>query len=214
MSIMKITKFIHACLLVETPSRTALFDPGNFSAEAVPVGELERLDDIFITHSHPDHCDPGLIKKLVTRFPEVRITSTPEVVAMLAEQGIETANDQPPEGVRFFDSPHESKAPLMPHAPQEIGIHYLDSLSHPGDSHHFGETMPILALPVTAPWGTPFDAIALACELRPTYVLPIHDWHWHDAARQLLYGRFEAVLAAQGITFFKLQTGTPVEINL
>jgi L-ascorbate metabolism protein UlaG (beta-lactamase superfamily) len=214
MKSMKITKFVHACLLVETPDRVALFDPGNFSAEAVPVDALQRLDDIFITHVHPDHCDPLLIKKLVARFPKVRVTSTPEVVARLAEQGIKNASDQPPAGVTFFDSPHESKAPLMPEAPQEIGIHYLDVLSHPGDSHHFHETKQILALPVTAPWGTSFDAMALACQLRPKYVLPIHDWHWRDEARDLMYARFETVLAEQNITFLKLQTGVPVEIDL
>jgi L-ascorbate metabolism protein UlaG (beta-lactamase superfamily) len=209
---MKVTKFVHACLLVETPDRVAIFDPGSMSEEALKVDSLTRLDDIFITHSHGDHCSLPLIKQLVAKFPEVRITTTPEVVETLAKENI-TASDQPPEGVTFFNSPHESTKPLFP-APQEIGIHYLDKLSHPGDSHSFTETKAILALPVTAPWGSTIRAINLALELKPKFVLPIHDWHWNDAAREQTYARLENVLGEQGITFYKLKTGEPVEIEV
>lgn len=210
---MKITKFVHACLLVETPDRTALFDPGTMSETALGADKLSRLDDIFITHEHSDHFSLNLVKQLVQKFPQVRITSTAPVVATLAKEGI-AGSTNPPEGVSFFDSPHESKPPLMPVGPEQIGVHYLDSLSHPGDSHSFHETKAILALPVTAPWGTSFKAISLAFELKPRHVLPIHDWHWRDEARQMMYDRFEQVLAGQGITFHKLQTGQPVEIDV
>ncbi len=214
---MRITKYVHSCLLVETPDRVALFDPGIYSGEALnealSSGQLSRLDDIFITHVHPDHCDPELIKQLVAKFPDCRITSTNQVVTALAAEGIKATN-QPPEGVTFFDSPHASKPPMMPTPPEEIGIHYLDSLSHPGDCHEFKETKSILAMPVTAPWGTSFKAMSLAYELKPKHILPIHDWHWNDEARELMYNRFEQVLGEQGITFHKLQTGQPITIDL
>ena len=208
---MTITKFVHSCLLVETADRTALFDPGNFSAEALTIDRLERLDDIFITHGHPDHCDIGLLKELVTKFPAVRITSNPQVVNALATEGI-TANGLLPDGVSSFESPHENVGPLYPQ-PEEFGYHYLDSLSHPGDSHSFHETKAILALPMTAPWGATIRALNLALELKPQHVLPIHDWHWNDQARQDTYNNFERVLGEQGITFHKLETGVPIEIN-
>ena len=207
---MKVTKFIHACLLVETPARVALFDPGNFSQQALDVAKIDRLDDIFITHVHGDHCDPEFIKQLVAKFPKVRITGPAEVVASLAKEGIK-ASDQPPEDVTFFEAPHESVAPLYPQ-PENIGINYLGKLSDPGDSHSFKETKQILALPITAPWGGSIRAMNLALELKPKYVLPIHDWHWSDAARESTYKSFERVLGEQGITFYKLQTGLPVEI--
>ena len=47
---MKITKFKHSCLMVEMPERTALFDPGVFSAEMLQAHTFEFLDDIIITH--------------------------------------------------------------------------------------------------------------------------------------------------------------------
>ena len=207
----KVSKFVHACLLIETPERTAIFDPGSMSEPAFDINKLDRLDDIFITHIHGDHFSLPFVKQLVAKFPEVRITSTPEVVEALAKEGIK-ATDQPSEGVAFFDSPHESVQPLFD-PPQEIGIHYLDVLSHPGDSHSFKETKAILALPVSAPWGSTIKALNLALELKPKFVLPIHDWHWRDEAREQSYGMFERILGGQGITFYKLQTGQPIEID-
>jgi L-ascorbate metabolism protein UlaG (beta-lactamase superfamily) len=152
------------------------------SVPAIDINQLTRLDDIFITHSHGDHKDIPFIKQLVAKFPDVRITTTPEVVQELAADGIK-ATDQPSDGIVFFDSPHESVKPLFD-PPQEIGIHYLDKLSHPGDSHSFHETKAILALPVAAPWGSTIAAIRLALELKPQHVLPIHDWHWGDQPRE------------------------------
>lgn len=212
---MKITKFVHSCLLVEMPdpiNRTALFDPGMMSEPALDVDKLEFLDDIIITHHHGDHMSVPLIKKLVTKFPNVHITAPSDAVAQLKEEGI-TASDQPSEGIVFFDSPHESVAPLFPQ-PEEIGVHYLDMLSHPGDSHSFKETKAILALPVQAPWGSTVKAVNLALELKPQHVIPIHDWHWRDEAREQMYQNLEQVFAKQGITFHKMQTGEPVVIDL
>ncbi len=210
---MKITKFVHACLLVETPERVALFDPGTMSSPVIDITKLDRLDDIFITHEHPDHKDIDFIKQLVAKFPDVRITSTNQVVKQLDEAGI-TASNQPLAGAVFFESPHESVAPLFSGSIEEIGVHYLDALSHPGDSHSFKETKDILALPITAPWGSTIRALNLALELKPKHVLPIHDWHWRDEAREQTYNNFERILGEQGITFYKLQTGVPVEIDI
>ncbi|MEK7594826.1 MAG: MBL fold metallo-hydrolase [Patescibacteria group bacterium] len=209
---MKITKYMHSCLLVETPDRVAIFDPGVMSVEALSGVKLDRLDDIFITHVHHDHFDIGLVKGFVAQFPDVRITSTPEVVAKLEAEGIK-ATDQPSDGLAFFDSPHEQiHDPTA--TPQQVGIHYLGQLSHPGDSHSFTETKAILALPMQAPWGSNVRAYNLALELKPQHVLPIHDWHWNDTARQQAYDRCEQLLSAQGIKFHQLKTGQPVTIDL
>jgi L-ascorbate metabolism protein UlaG (beta-lactamase superfamily) len=214
---MKITKFVHSCLLVEMPepvNRTVLFDPGVYSESALDVGKLEFLDDIIITHAHSDHFSVPLIKQLVGKFPDVRITAPSEVVTMLLSEGL-TATDQPSPGISFFDAPHEAVAPFLnSEPPEEIGVHYLDMFSHPGDSHSFDETKAILALPVQAPWGSTNDAVKLALALKPQHVLPIHDWHWSDQARHALYALLEKRLTGEGIAFHKLETGQPVVIDI
>lgn len=210
---MKITKLGHSCLLVEMPepvNRTALFDPGTMSD--IPVDTLEYLDDVIITHGHGDHIDMDVVKKLAEKFPGARITAPTEVVKQLRDNGI-TATDQPSEGIRFFDSPHEEVRPMFP-LPEEIGVHYLGKLSHPGDSHHFGETMEILALPVQAPWGATTTAVKLALELKPKYIIPIHDWHWRDEAREGIYASLEKLFKDNGITFIKTVNGEPFVLDV
>jgi L-ascorbate metabolism protein UlaG (beta-lactamase superfamily) len=209
-----ITKFVHACLLVEMSDRTAVFDPGTMSEAALDVSKLEWLDDIFITHNHGDHLSIPLVKQMVEKFPKVRITAPAEVVEHLKAQDIQ-AQTEAPEGVAFFDSPHEPIKPYIDaEPPQEIGVHYLDMLSHPGDSHSFHETKAILALPVQAPWGSTVNAVRLALELKPKFILPIHDWHWSDAARAQTYDHLEEVFKQAGMTFYKMQTGVPITIDI
>lgn len=212
---MKITKLVHSCLLVEMPgpvNRTVLFDPGVYSS--VDVDSLQYLDDIFITHNHSDHFDVDLIKKLVAKFPDVRITATPETVTQLDEIRIISSNEEP-EGVTFFDSPHEIIRPFYAsEPPQEIGVHYLGKLTHPGDSHSFRETKEILALPVQAPWGSPNNAVKLGLELKPKYIIPIHDWHWSEAARESSYNNMEQAFGAAGITFMKPVDGVPFVLDV
>lgn len=209
---MKITKFVHSCLLVETPGRVALFDPGVMSTPHIDLATITKLDDLFITHEHADHKDTNFIKQLVAKFPEVRITTTNEVVQQLAAERI-TASNQAPDGVVFFSSVHEPVEPVFSQ-PQNIGIHYLDILTNPGDSHSFHETKAVLALPITAPWGAFIKAITVAIELKPQHVLPIHDWHWSDDARAGSYDIAEQKLGEQGITFHKPQTGQPIDIQV
>ena len=212
---MKITKLGHSCLLVEMPApvnRTALFDPGNMSV--IDVDSLVYLDDIFITHGHGDHMDMDVMKKLVAKFPDVRITAPDEVVQQLSVEGVK-ASAEPPEGVIFFDSPHEVIRPFYDsEPPQEIGVHYLDKLSHPGDSHSFTETKAILALPVQAPWGSPNHAVEIGLRLKPKYIIPIHDWHWSDAARASSYGNMEAAFSKAGIAFIKPVNGEPFVLDI
>ena len=210
---MKITKLVHSCLLVEMPApvnRTVLFDPGAMST--VDVDSLEYLDDIVITHSHGDHVDMGVMKKLVAKFPDARILTTSEVVEQLKGEGI-TATTQPPEGFELFQSPHESTEPLFPR-PEQIGVHYLGKLTDPGDSHSFKETKEVLALPITAPWGSAIKAANLAIELKPKYVIPIHDWHWSDAARESMYNLIGDQLEKRGITFIKPVNGEPFVLDV
>lgn len=212
---MKITKFEQSCLLIEMAApqnRTALFDPGAMSVGVLDVQALEYLDDIIITHEHGDHFSIELITELVKKFPEVRITAPESVVTQLAAENI-TATANVSEGIVFFDAPHEAVEPLFP-LPTEIGVHYLDLFTHPGDSHSFSETKRVLALPVTGPWGSAVKAVNLALELKPEYIVPIHDYHWKPEARQEFYNNFEVLFNKHDITFLKMENGTPVTIDV
>jgi L-ascorbate metabolism protein UlaG (beta-lactamase superfamily) len=212
---MKVTKLVHSCLLVEMPepvNRTALFDPGSMSLGALDVDQLEFLDDIIITHEHEDHFHMPLIAELVKKFPSVRISTTETAASKLHQEGIE-ASAEPVGGIEFFTAPHTLLEPFGV-TPLNVGVHYLDLLTDPGDSWQFSETKPVLALPITAPWGATVDAVRLALELKPQYILPIHDWHWNDDARRTMYDRLEKFFAENDIKFIPLKSGEPVVLDV
>jgi L-ascorbate metabolism protein UlaG (beta-lactamase superfamily) len=210
---MKVTKLVHSCLLIEHGGRTALFDPGMYST--LDVESMPALQDIFITHEHPDHMHVEHLQKLREKFADVRITAPHSAQILLQKAGVTNVQTTPPDGVRFFEAQHESISPLgMMDPPQEIGIHYLDAFTDPGDCHHFIATMPVLALPLTGPWALTPEAVRVALALRPKYILPVHDWSWRDEARKQMYDRLQQRFDEEGITFIKLEDGEPVEITL
>lgn len=210
---MKITRYVHSCLVVEDQGRTAVFDPGVFSVGSglLESGKLTKLDDIIITHEHPDHLHVPLLQALVKQFPAARIFTNDSMAVKLQVLGYPNVSTQSQAGVDLFPAAHEPNEP-MGVTPANVGVHYLSRLTNPGDSHHIAESKEILALPITAPWGTLMRAVAMALELKPKFILPVHDWHWNIAARQQTYERCEAFFGGLGIKFIKLVDGETVEL--
>ena len=212
----KLTKFGHSCVLVEAEEggepRVALFDPGGWSE--LGLENIAHIDDVFISHIHGDHCDSAKIQQIVAKFPDVRITAPTEVVMLLRQQGVTQAADIVPEGTIAFASPHEEVQPFGTMVPEELGVHFLGVYTHPGDCHHFMQSMPVLALPVVAPWGSTRRALELALELKPTYILPVHDWFLTPEAREWTYEGMAKVLAGRGITLLRPQNGTTLELTI
>ena len=209
---MKITKFVHSCLLLQDQGKTILMDPGQFSydAQVLDITSLPALDYILITHEHADHLSVQFIKDLLARFPKVEIFSNAGVATTLQKEQIEVKTT----GGGYFsfsDAPHEHLFQGWP-LPENSVFTVFGRLTHPGDSLNFSQTTDILALPVQAPWGSTVAAAEKAAELKPKYIVPIHDWHWHDQARQWSYQMLEKYFETQGIRFKGLQTGELFEI--
>jgi L-ascorbate metabolism protein UlaG (beta-lactamase superfamily) len=196
----------------EPVNRTVLFDPGEMSADLVRKADLVYLDDMVITHEHFDHFNLPLIQELVAKFPDVQILASKPVVDKLAEVGI-PALLEATTGMEIFDAPHESLEPLSM-APPAIGVHYLNTLTHPGDSHHFAESKAVLAVPMTGPWGTSMRAAQLIADLKPQYVIPIHDWMWRDEWRLMMYKTFDAYCQKLGVTFISPIAGEPFVLDV
>ncbi len=72
-----------------------------------------------------------------------------------------------------FDAPHEAIEPSS-ETPQAVGVHYLNTLTRPGDSYSFKTAKQILALPTAALWDAAVDGIKLAVALKPQCVISIH----------------------------------------
>ena len=62
---MRITKYIHSCLLLEEDGHKLLFDPGKFSfvEGLVKPAQFNDVETIAISHEHPDHIDIDALKE-------------------------------------------------------------------------------------------------------------------------------------------------------
>jgi L-ascorbate metabolism protein UlaG (beta-lactamase superfamily) len=211
---MKITKFVHSCLLVESPELNVLIDPGNFTwnSHLLHINSLPRLDHIVITHEHADHYDEQGLKKLSHRFPHAVIITNNDLAGTIKglklPNPLHTGSD---ENLVVFEAAHE---PLPLDTPNvlNIGVHIADKLTHPGDSYAFEHTREILALPLTGPFASYKQALDAIVKLKPKVVLPLHDWEWHKTARENRYSRAKELLKKHDIEFIELENAEPIEL--
>lgn len=208
---MQISKHLHSCLLVKDQNQTILIDPGNFTyaAHALDLNNLNQLDYILITHEHADHFHLPLIKDLLHKFPNVKIISNPSVVTILQTENI-TASSEGNEVIEMETLTHEKLWDKEP--PQNTIFKIFRKLTHPGDSLHFTTSSDILALPLTAPWGSTTEAVKKALEINPKVIIPIHDFMWKDEIRVAMYERLTDFFKTRGIEFKGLKTGETVEV--
>ena len=153
--------------------------------------------------------DISLIKETIKAFPAIKILSNNSVASLLGKEGIKVLTESD-RMIKMESVPHEKVFGSTP--PENVMMTIAEKLAHPGDSHHFQTRASILALPVQAPWSSLTKAVGLAESLKPEVILPIHDWHWNDKAREMFYKRLEDYFGKIGIRFIPLRTGEMVEI--
>lgn len=190
-----VTKLVHACLLVEANGKRILIDPGSYTLhdERFDLTMVEGMDRILITHEHADHMSPELITNVLERSNDAVVETNASVARLLAAKDIAAVT----EGTPRFVAPHE-RIPIGP-GPENTGFHVEGVLSHPGDSHSFAESMPILAMPFMAPWGSLVGGVDRARLVKAKHVIPIHDWPLSQGGRQFMYTLAGLGLKSDGI---------------
>lgn len=211
---MKLTKFVHSCLLVEAGGFRALIDPGRFTYEShlIDVNKLEPLDYIILTHEHSDHYHEDFLCKLSNRFKHAAIITNDDLAEKIGKlklpNPIQTGSD---DNLVIFEAKHEP-LPLDLPAVSNIGVHISDKLTHSGDSYDIKQSRELLALPITAPFASLREALETVAKLKPKAVLPMHDWEWHKQAREARYEMAKGLLNPHGIEFIELENGKTVEL--
>ncbi len=208
---MKITKYIHACLLIENDFDKILFDPGLFTfiEGKVKPSQFKDLSAVILTHCHPDHIDDDSLKKIIENNGGAKIFANAEIREKLAVKNItvETFETGTREvggfKIEAFDAPHEKI--LADEIPQNTAYVLNDVLVHPGDSLSenvlkFARTK-ILALPMMAPWETEPQAFKFAKRMSPEFVVPIHDGYVKDFFLESRYLAMQKFLKRQRIEF-------------
>ena len=194
---MLITKFGHACLLVEDGIGRLLLDPGMFSTG---FEELTGLTAVLITHQHADHVDPDKLPALLERNPEAVLHADEGTAAQLAERGLPVRavhdGDVLDLGtrVRVVGRDHAEIHPDLPGMPN-TGYLVAERFLHPGDAFTVPDAeVEVLGLPTAAPWLKAAEAVDYLRAVRPRVAVPIHEAVL--TVPKMFYGLFEQLRPA------------------
>lgn len=197
---MRLTRFGHAALLVETPNVRILIDPGNFSSDA--TFSLTDLDAIVVTHQHPDHADLARIPALIEANHGAALLAEPQTSSRLRELGgdwQETAADRSTEvgdvrmtGVGGRHAVIHPDLPVVGNVGLLIAADGEPTLFHPGDSYEFAPSgVDVLAVPLGAPWAKVSETVDFVRAVAPRIAIPIHDCTIAEVAYPMYWGRVE-----------------------
>ncbi|WP_194398158.1 MBL fold metallo-hydrolase [Microbacterium atlanticum] len=212
---MRVTKFEHATLTLVDAGKSLVIDPGSFTA---PLGELEGVAAIVITHEHPDHWTPDHLDRILGTFPGTPIYA-PEGVAKAAA-GYDITIVHPGEVVEldpfrleFFGGRHAVIHESIP-VVDNVGVLVNDHFYYPGDSYAVpqGRNVKLLAAPVGAPWLKIGEAMDFVLAVAPRRVFGTHDMTLSVAGRDMGRSRLRWAVERDGGELIVLDPGQGTDI--
>lgn len=211
---MRIYKYLHSCLLVKEGRDRILFDPGLFSFVEGKISpeSFRDLSLVIITHQHGDHVDIPALRTILKNNPVPVLTNT-STKEFLAKEGIAAeAIDEGEYKIGSFTIraiPAEHGKILFP-VPQNTAYLVNETLLHPGDSLDERlfqlKGVPLLALPIMAPWTKMLEVGEFASALKPKIAMPTHDGFAKDFFLERQYENYAKYFSEVGINFRPLKS--------
>lgn len=215
---MKVTKFVHSCLLVEKDGKRILVDPGNYSWDSgsVDTSQLDGLDYVCVTHAHPDHIIPTFAEEIKKRSPKAVWFCTPSTARLLESLGISSLQKSNKTIIKFIKSEHEDLY-IWNSCEDHTSFLLFGELLVSGDTQHHKSFhgARILAGPINGgPWGAIMGELKLIGSLpeRPEKFIPLHDWHWNEGAKAAFYANLPSTFEKLGVEFISVVDGVPTEV--
>jgi len=215
---MKLTKYAHACAVIENAGERLVIDPGGYSPDFTPPES--DVVAIIITHVHPDHFDKNKLAGLLQKNPSAAVFTTEQVASQLPDQRNVTT---PSAGqsftvgsfeLQFFGGQHATIFPDHP-ADQNIAVLINSSLYYPGDSFAIpeGAAVQTLLAPAAAPWMKISEAMDFIAAVKPSVlVVPTHDAILSETGQGLADTLLTPHAEASGATYRRLTSGESVDI--
>jgi len=210
---MKVTKYEHACLVLEQNGEKIIVDPGSYTR---PLGDETNVKAIVITHIHDDHCFEEQIDRILKTNPEAQIFGTDEVVKRIAPRAATAVHHGDFYNVatftlEFFGDVHAEihrSIPLI----QNCGVLINDFLYYPGDSFTRPDRkVELLACPSSAPWAKISEIMDFVEDVKPKRGFSTHNIHLSQEGHQMYNGRIRAGIEAHGGEFYFIQPGESQE---
>lgn len=183
---MKLTKFEHACFVVEENGQSLIVDPGDWTRDfVIPQNPVA----VIVTHEHGDHLDVEWLQKIREAYPDIVIIIPKGIESKLGD--IATQPVIPNEGMRignfeleFFGGEHARITKDWQIVPN-LGVMINSKIYYPGDSFSLpeGKTVNALFVPASAPWMKIAEATEFIETIKPQIAFPTHDAILSDAGK-------------------------------
>lgn len=174
---MKLTKFQHACFVIEKDGVSVVVDPGNFTQDFIMP---KKVSAVFVSHSHPDHADNKLVTTILRENPKAILLAHESVTANFDASQTQTVTADEtvqvgPMTLKFVGGTHETIDESMP-VPPNLGVIIDERLYYPGDSFYVPQQkVQALALTVSAPWLKISETLNFLRAIKPAFAFPTHD---------------------------------------
>jgi L-ascorbate metabolism protein UlaG (beta-lactamase superfamily) len=210
---MKISKYLHSCLVFELDSYKILFDPGDYSfIEGLVTPQMfTDVNVIVITHIHPDHFVIDILKSIIDASGAQVITNS-QVGQQLDKAGIkyiileDATVNLGPFKLQAFPVKH---ALIMDNPlPQMTGFLINDKVLHPVDSMEDKllefKNIELLIMVTMAPFASEVMIAAFADKLQPRQILPVHDGYAKQFFMEKRYAAYVKHFDRVGIKFHEV----------
>jgi L-ascorbate metabolism protein UlaG (beta-lactamase superfamily) len=209
---MRLTKYEHACVLVEDDGARILIDPGIYSSG---FEALTGLDAVLITHQHADHVDADRLGPLLAGNPHARVYADDATTSILRDKGLEATvaseGEQISVGVDItvYGVNHAVIHPDIPIIPN-VGYLINGRFLHPGDAFTVPDVpVDVLGLPTGAPWLKLSEAVEYLRAVAPRVAVPIHE---AGLARPAMHYQMFDQLALSGTSVQVVDPGDTIEV--
>lgn len=212
---MRLTKLTHACVRLQKDGATLVIDPGAWSG----AGTLDGADAILITHEHFDHLDADALRAAMNADPALALWTNPAVAAQFTEfpgrvHAVRHGDTFSAAGfeVHVHGTDHAVIHPGMP-VVQNTGFLVDQTVFHPGDAFTIpDEDVPVLLLPVSAPWLKASEMIDYARAIAPRRGYAIHDELLNENGLSLVGNLLQFAAGSGGTSLARLEPGTSVDL--
>jgi len=214
---MRITKFGHACVRIETGSTTVVVDPGGWT-------EREAVDGataVLLTHEHPDHVDPDNL-----RATDAPIHTIGAVARVLREQAPDLAERVTVVGpgdtldvgvpVTVVGQKHAVIHPELQHFDNSGYLLEVEGrrIFHPGDAvTERPEGVDLLLLPVHAPWSKVSEVIEYGRAVGAPLSVAIHDGLLNERGLALAQRQLSGMLGEREQEYLRVEPGSDVPLS-